>query len=381
MKTKIYLTISIALFSIWSFSAQNISYQSWGTRFYATSNSCTSEIGDEEYTWYGYMSDDVYTSETSTGCYQKTTNGSTSTSINSGLRSRNNTTATQLIARIRAWEDDGGSRCSYNTGINSDDCLTNITETYNFANPVEYQQASISRNVGNNNFNMDLTFTYRYSVENLNNAVENNSESFTTSGNRPFWGAKGSWASDNIDCAASGTISNNQNSILKATVTDKSSVTFKWRVSSEAGDYLQVYVNGVLNEQISGDTNWTTKTIEFTEPINTIEWQYQKNGSGTSGLDRGFVDAVSFEDDPSLSINSNSLDFISIYPNPVTSILNIKGLKNENYHLDIFNVAGKKVKTVKNIQNPIDLSTLSNGFYLIKLYAKYSHKTFKIVKK
>tara|TARA_R110002074_G_scaffold82906_5_gene184960 strand:- start:1078 stop:2223 length:1146 start_codon:yes stop_codon:yes gene_type:complete len=380
MKTKLYLIINIVLFSTCSLNAQNITYQSWGTRFYATSNSCTSEIGDEEYTWYGYMKDNVYTSETSTGCYQKTVNGSTSLAINSGLRTRNNTTATQLIARVRAWEDDGGNRCSYDTGINSDDCSTNISETYNFANPVEYQQATVTRNVGNGNFNMDLTFTYRYSVELLDTAIENTTETFIASGDRPFWGAKGSWANDGIDCAASGTITHNQSSIFKTTVTDKSSVTFEWRVSSEANDYLQVYVNDVLDEQISGNTNWATKTINLTESVNTIQWQYKKDSSGSGGLDRGFVDAISFEDAPALSINSNNLDFVSIYPNPVKSILNIKGLKNDNYNLDIYNVLGKKVKTIKNIQGKVDFSSLRNGFYMMGLYTNSSYRTFKILK-
>lgn len=379
MKTNI-LTIYLGLFVSCSF-AQNISYQSWVTTFYASDVSCSSEFGDEEYTWYGYMSDNDYTTENSTGCYQKTTNGATTLSVTGGIRTRNNTTATTITGRLRAWEDDG-DRCTYDSGrVNSDDCSTNVSTTYALSSPVEYEPATITRNIGNGNFSMDLRYTYRYSVENLNVAVENTNISLSISGSdRPFWGTRGNWASDNVDCAVSGTITHNQSSVFRTTVSNKSSVTFKWRVSSEPNDYLQVFVNGVLDEQISGETSWETKTINLTGTNNTIEWKYQKNGNSSSGTDRGFVDAISFED-ATLSTISNTLDYISIFPNPVKSTLNLKGLRNEIYNLELYDVSGRKVIEGRNISKTLDVSTLKKGFYLVKLCTKTITKTFKIMKK
>ncbi|WP_298238011.1 T9SS type A sorting domain-containing protein [uncultured Algibacter sp.] len=379
MKTKYTLIIYLCLFTSCIF-AQNIFHQTWVTKFVANSNSCTSEVGDEEYTWYGYAKDNINTTEASTGCKQKTVNGSTSLTQSSGLRSKTNT-ATQITWRIRAWEDDNGNRCTYDTGLNSDDCLTNISKSFNLSNPDESSLTTKTGNVGNSNFNMNITYTYRYAVTLLDLAVENSSESFSTLGSdRPFWGATGNWSSDGVDCAASGTIGNNQSSIIKTTVSNKSSVTFKWRVSSAASDYLQVFVNGVLDEQISGESGWITKTIEFTENTNTIEWLYIKDASGSSGLDRGFVDAISFEE-ATLSTNSNILDEVSIYPNPVTSILNIKGLKGDNYNMDIYDLSGKKIKAILDIESKVDLSALSDGFYMIRLYSQSNAKTYKIMKK
>lgn len=373
----------LCIFSSYIF-AQNISYQSWVTEFKAFDVSCTGEIGDEEYTWYGYMRDNVYTAETSTGCKEKTTNGSTTLFVNNGLRSRSNTTATQITGRLRAWEDDGGSRCTYDSGgVNSDDCSTNISNTYELSNPIEYDFVTTSRTISNNSFSMKFTYKYRYSVTTLGLAVENSSESFSYSGSqRPFWGSKGNWASDGEDCATSGTITHNQSSVFRTTVTNKSSVTFKWRVSSAAGsDYLKVFVNGVLDTQISGNSGWISKTIEFIDPTNnTIEWQYVKDASGSSGLDRGFVDAISFEE-ATLSTNSKNLDEVSVYPNPVKSILNIKGLKGDDYNLDIYDATGRKIKTIMNIENKVNLSKLSHGFYMIRLYSESNNKTYKIMKK
>lgn len=381
MKTNIIIIYLLIVSS--NLLAQNISYQSWVTQFRAFDVSCSSEVGDEEYTWYGYMRDNVYTAETSTGCYQRTANGSATATVSTGLRSRNNTTATSLIGRLRAWENDSGDRCNYDTGtlINNDDCLTNTSNSVSLSNPVEYMTPNKTFTVQSSSYSMSVTYWFRYTVTTIGNAVENNTTSFSTSGSdRPFWGSQGDWASDGMDCAASGTITHNQSSIFRTTVTDKSSVTFKWRVSSEANDYLQVFVNGALDEQISGSTSWSSKTINFTETNNTVEWMYVKNASGSSGEDRGFVDAISFEE-ATLSSNSNILDEVSIYPNPITSILNIKGLIGDDYNMDVYDLSGKKIKTILDIESKVDLSGLSHGFYMIRLYTEFSSKTFKILKK
>lgn len=360
--------------------AQNISYQSWINYFAASGTSCSNEVGDEEYTWYGYVRDNVYTTETSTGCKEKTANGATTLSGTFGLRTRNSTTATNITGRLRAWEDDSGSRCSYNTGgLNSDDCSTNISATYSFSNPVEYEFTNVTKTISNANFSMEMEYQYRYSATTLGLAVDNSSESFSTSGILQFWGANGSWADVDDDCAASGTISHNQTSAFQTTVTDKSSVTFKWRVSSEPNDYLRVYINGVLNDEISGDTGWLTKTINLTGSSNTIKWEYQKDGSGSSGIDRGFVDDVSFAES-TLNIETNELKAVSIYPNPVRNNLYFEGLATKPYELVIYNTLGAEIKTLKNIGQSVDLSTLNNGVYILRLFTDTSQKTFRVVK-
>lgn len=284
--------------------AQNVNYESRITQFYGDCN----EGGTEEYTWKGWISDNVNTAETYSGCITRNNNGAVTQFGTYATRNQNNVTATQIRTRIDAWEDDSGGRCDYNTGffVNNDDCRTQQTCTYNFTNPLEYQWTTNTPTCGSGNMNMRSFYRYRYATTSIPLAVENTAETFTTGGNRPFWGARGAWASVGADCAASGTIGNNQTSSFSTTVTCKRQVTFRWRVSSEANfDFLEVYVNGNRRNRISGTVGWTTVTLNLDFGNNTIEWRYDKDGSQTAGLDRGFVDQISFTD--ANSVNGGSI--------------------------------------------------------------------------
>lgn len=69
---------------------------------------------------------------------------------------------------------------------------------------------------------------------------------------------------------------------------------------------------------------------------------------------------------------------LSIYPNPVKSILNIQGLTN-SVNVTIYDVLGKNVmnKTL-NGTSTLDISTLDNGLYFLKF--EDTNSTFKFIK-
>ncbi|WP_178990039.1 T9SS type A sorting domain-containing protein [Winogradskyella schleiferi] len=276
--------------------AQNIDYTTRIVRFYA--GNCSTEFGTEEHTWQGWLSDNVNTAETYSGCIQRNYNGSVIQSGSYALRTRNNTNATQLRARIDAWEDDTGSRCMYDPGnifTGGDDCRVSQISYFNFTNPLEYQYINNTVTVGTGDYNMSVFYQYRYSMTTLPAATEYNVTNLITGGTRPFWGCRGNWAAVGSDCAASGTIGNNQTSSFTTTVSCQSQVSFRWRVSSEANyDFLKVYVNGVERTSISGTVGWTLVTLPLDYGNNTVEWRYEKDGSVSSGLDRGFIDDISF---------------------------------------------------------------------------------------
>ncbi len=77
------------------------------------------ESGDEEYTGKVWARDNVDTGETGGTCYQSTYNGNVDYAVNANIRSRTATAATEVIIRLQAYEDDGGDRCSFDSG---DDC-------------------------------------------------------------------------------------------------------------------------------------------------------------------------------------------------------------------------------------------------------------------
>jgi hypothetical protein len=100
----------------------------------ATGGACW-ETGEEEYSAYVYANDNVNATEGSSGCQQCSNNGNCTYGQNVLLLNRTNN-AYSIVSRINAWEDDRGSRCSYdccNTFLNDDDCRRSTSnQSYNF---------------------------------------------------------------------------------------------------------------------------------------------------------------------------------------------------------------------------------------------------------
>ena len=80
-------------------------------------------------------------------------------------------------------------------------------------------------------------------------------------------------------------------------------LSFQWRTSSQASDYLivveheaQASTDGVEAGRISGTKEgWKTfATNLLTVGAHTVRWSYGKNASGTSGLDCGWIDSVTW---------------------------------------------------------------------------------------
>lgn len=98
------------------------------------------------------------------------------------------------------------------------------------------------------------------------------------------------------DAAESADISNSQTSTMTTTITGKTSVKFYWKVSSESSyDYLRFYIDGVLQDQISGTVNWTQKTYSVSSGSHTLTWTYYKDYSVSSGSDCGWVDKLELQ--------------------------------------------------------------------------------------
>jgi len=123
-------------------------------------------------------------------------------------------------------------------------------------------------------------------------AVDNCELTFTTGGNEPWFGQP-AISYDGVDAAQSGTLTDSQESWMETTIVGQGKIGFWWKVSSELDyDYLNFYINGVLQDRISGTLDWQFMEYYFGNPTNTLNWSYTKDGSVTSGLDAGLVDQV-----------------------------------------------------------------------------------------
>jgi hypothetical protein len=81
-------------------------------------------------------------------------------------------------------------------------------------------------------------------------------------------------------------------------------VAFQRKVSSEVnGDYLRLYVDGVVKGEWSGEQDWSHVGTFVSSGNHTVAWAYEKNGSGAAGTDAAWIDSVAlptaFADVPS----------------------------------------------------------------------------------
>ncbi|MFB0554129.1 MAG: LamG-like jellyroll fold domain-containing protein [Phycisphaerae bacterium] len=127
----------------------------------------------------------------------------------------------------------------------------------------------------------------------LAEALDTTALSFTTGGSAD-WFSQTTTSRYDGDAAQSPDISHSQDSWMQTTVSGTGTVKFYWKVSSEEDfDFLEFYIDGLLQEKISGLVNWEHKTYTIsTSGSHTLEWRYVKDGSVGFGSDCGWVDKV-----------------------------------------------------------------------------------------
>ena len=110
---------------------------------------------------------------------------------------------------------------------------------------------------------------------------------------------RGEWFSQTVtsyydgDAAQSGDISDDQKSWMQMTVSGPTTVEFYWKVSSEVSfDFLEFYIDDVLQDQINGSKDWEQKSYTISSGLHTLEWRYVKDSTVSSGSDCGWVDKV-----------------------------------------------------------------------------------------
>lgn len=121
----------------------------------------------------------------------------------------------------------------------------------------------------------------------------------TTGLNNALWFSQTSETSDGTDAAQSGFIPNGfyfepATSSLMTTVQGPGTVTFQWKVDSLNNHKLSFYVGNTLQADISGATNWASRTFSVPAGTQTLRWTYSKNFQQGAGRDSGWVDQVSY---------------------------------------------------------------------------------------
>ena len=126
----------------------------------------------------------------------------------------------------------------------------------------------------------------------LDIALDNSQLTWTTSGN-DNWIGQTITSYDGEDAAQSGDITHDQETVLQTTLTGPGTLTFQWKVSSEANyDFLRFYIDGNQQASRSGNLDWEAQSYDIPSGLHTVEWKYIKDGSVDRSQDAGWVDRI-----------------------------------------------------------------------------------------
>ncbi|MDD3961662.1 MAG: M14 family zinc carboxypeptidase [Bacteroidales bacterium] len=135
-------------------------------------------------------------------------------------------------------------------------------------------------------------------------------------------------------CAASGTITDNQQSVLtiSANVLTTGTITFNRKVSSESGyDFLSFSIDNQLIDQWSGTVGWSVVSYPVTAGVHTFKWTYAKDIYISNGSDKGWIDNITF---PAVSFDHNG-DLEGIVTDASTT-LPLEGVSVIARHLSLY---------------------------------------------
>lgn len=214
-------------------------------------------------------------------------------------------------------------------------------------------------------------------------------------GNKPWFTTNASAYTGSYS-SRSGTITHNQQSVMSLTLnyTEPGVISFARRVSSEENyDFLRFTVDSVEMGAWSGVVPWGEISYPLSTGIHKISWIYQKDDLVSAGIDRAWVDEISFPPHAVLVGTSNleQTDFQAIIsPNPTMGKTWLSGEMSTPQDLDIavFNSLGQLMRTYPSAGNRIhgafvmelDLSDLSAGVYFVQLRGETGKQVLKVVK-
>ncbi|MBL4594057.1 MAG: T9SS type A sorting domain-containing protein [Flavobacteriales bacterium] len=130
--------------------------------------------------------------------------------------------------------------------------------------------------------------------------------------------------------------------------------------------------------------NWTKKKIDINyysgytpDNINIIALSSANAAinDGTNGYAK--IGSTLYLDNLKLNVEKDitpkSAYYIHVFPNPAKSFINVKTNSPDNQQIEIYNLSGKLVLNSSfNHQSKIDISTLSSGTYVYKVFSALS---------
>lgn len=116
--------------------------------------------------------------------------------------------------------------------------------------------------------------------------------------------------------------------------------------------------------------------VFFTNQFSDISYARLPNGTGDFVL---LAPTYASSNDTYLSVDESSVVDLIVYPNPVNDVLNIK--TNEVvFAVELYNISGRRMQVNSYTNYSVDMSTLTDGIYLLRIDMGDSFITRRIVK-
>ena len=196
--------------------------------------------------------------------------------------------------------------------------------------------------------------------------------------------------------AQSGDIGDGESSSIEIEVdTDLDwDITFARRVSSQLGDNLRFTVNGVLLGSWSGEVPWDHQTWDLFPGTFTLKWEYLKDGAGSEGYDRAWIDDVFLpvapvgSDAPGVDAAPIAYRLAQNFPNPFSQETRIRFDMpvSEEANLTLFDATGRQISVLLDRVLPagahevvVDGSAFPHGVYFYRLKTGRFTQTRKLV--
>lgn len=182
----------------------------------------------------------------------------------------------------------------------------------------------------------------------------------------------------------SGNISDNETSALTInyTVLEADTLSFVRKVSCEDGyDFLRFYLDEALLAEWTGTSDWLKEKFVISAGAHSLKWTFEKDEMVSAGEDASWIDWIvfpkgSFSDNPNAIPKTKELQFLGVFPNPVSDAFNLsfKANKQALITVSMFDLSGRIVHSFGAIKVEEGLNTASfqvpisiaNGYYFIQ---------------
>lgn len=142
-------------------------------------------------------------------------------------------------------------------------------------------------------------------------------------------------------------------------------------MTDDDGDGIWTAVQTTITTQPIAVNSWVQQTGTYSNDISRqVRIKFSKSGGTTAEptnlQELMYIDDVSLKyNGANLGVSDQDIMSISIYPNPTSDFISIKGIENIN-SIKVYSILGALEKEVFNT-NQIDISELSSGIHLIKI--------------